>query len=719
VRYSAVFLLLLLSFPKPAQPGRVEAVVPLPSLKSVTAMQRDAAGNVYFGGRIDSDAFVAKLSSAGKVLFWRVLSGSQSDEVTALALRPDGSILAVGNTTSSDFPVTRDAAESQNNVAPDRSTGFFVRLDPNGKVAYASYLNGINLANAQTSYPTAITTDASGAAYITGFGLFASTDGALPPIRYYNSGRFIVKLDASGKLVFSTGAIGGRLIAIDALGYIYVAGTEEQNYPLPLTPLPLQLQPRGWSDCGGTGQVSYPCSHQFIAKLDPAASSLNYCTWLTGSQGASPNGLWVDSMGNAILAGSTESSDYPVTRGAFQTKKFATEVLYGNLQFGPIYIPGPPATGYVTKVNADGSGFIFSTFLGGVREDTIRSMALDSQGNIYLAGVASSPDFPGLSGVPDGCRPSYIYPLPFVTRLSEDGSKLTDTQILFGLPAGPGIALRAAFDGKGKSVLVAGSTFASADLFADAPDAVCARDAADFAPLLQVVPGQLVALFGSRLGGSEGLSFQPQDGHVPVSLGDGVGVAFNGVAAPILYSSASQINLQVPYELAGQATAKLEIRDHAGAMRDGGDFGVAVSAPSALVTGAEYARCGAATTTWLLPGALNEDGSQNSCGNPAAPGSTVSVFLNGLGLAGESPSTGAIAASPSAPLPVEVGTHGSVTLISAESTPGTINSVWTVKLKVTSGWAASFTLTVGGVPLREPLVVWTTGGPVTAPGGGG
>jgi hypothetical protein len=81
--------------------------------------------------------------------------------------------------------------------------------------------------------------------------------------------------------------------------------------------------------------------------------------------------------------------------------------------------------------------------------------------------------------------------------------------------------------------------------------------------------------------------------------------------------------------------------------------------------------------------------------------------LNGLGLAGDSPATGAIAANPPVPLKVGVGVSGNATLVSAESTPGSINSVWKVKVKVTTGLAAPFTLTVGDVPLRDQLVVWT------------
>jgi uncharacterized protein (TIGR03437 family) len=316
--------------------------------------------------------------------------------------------------------------------------------------------------------------------------------------------------------------------------------------------------------------------------------------------------------------------------------------------YGSTFVPGPPSTGYVTKLNAAGSGLVFSTFIGGSGEDAIHSLAVDGEGNFYLAGLATSPDFPGLSGVPDGCRPNYVYPTPFFRRLSADGSALTATQLAYGLTAQREFD-HAVFDGHGKAVLALGSSLASMDLFAPTPNLVCVIDAAGLAPLAQVAPGQLVTLLGNGMSSDEGTGFQPQNGHVP-SLGDGVSVMFNGVPAPILYSSASQVNVQVPYEIAGQSSVRLEMQGLHDAIPGARDFAAAASAPSAFVTGAEYAKCGTVVTNSLLAVALNADGSRNSCENPADAGSVVSLFVNGLGTAGANPATGVISAEPAVPL---------------------------------------------------------------------
>ena len=117
---------------------------------TVSALQQDTAGNVYLAGYTGStqgsppdfwDAFVAKLSSAGTVLFWTTFGGSKADYVRAMAIAPDGSISVVGSTASLDFPLTPDAAQTQFAITADGTAGFFVRLDITGKVRYSSYLN--------------------------------------------------------------------------------------------------------------------------------------------------------------------------------------------------------------------------------------------------------------------------------------------------------------------------------------------------------------------------------------------------------------------------------------------------------------------------------------------------------------------------------------------------------------------------------------------------
>ena len=289
----------------------------------------------------------------------------------------------------------------------------------------------------------------------------------------------------------------------------------------------------------------------------------------------------------------------------------------------------------MTKLNSTGSGLVFSTYVGG------SSVGLD-QLNGYRFRRA---DLPGrcrrIAGFSrtvrrSGCLPpSYVYPLAFATRLSADGSSLTETQLAFGLT--PGLV---ALDGQGKATAQMGGALASLDLFAAPSPLVCTTDAADFAPLSSVAPGQLLSLFGEDIGPTPAVQAQPQGGFIPVSLGNaGISVTFNGVPAPILYASSGQVNVQVPYEVADLASVTMKIQY---GTTSTAVFSVVPSQPSAFVQAVSYAACNGEIRVSLLPVAVNADGSVSGCGNQAPRGTFVHAFLNGLGLAGGHPVTGAI-----------------------------------------------------------------------------
>jgi hypothetical protein len=453
----------LLLFASVGHAGRVTAIFPLPS-GAIAALQQDTAGNIYLAGNTgtttvpsgdSADAVVTKLSSAGTVLFRTTFGGSKADWVTAMAIAPDGTISVIGPTASPDFPLTPDAAQTQ--FGTNGQTSFFVRLDATGKVIYSSYLTSTYAGASFPPFnPRGITLASTGAAYITGDGSFVSTAGALPMVA--NAG-WVIKLDASGKMVFGTGFIGGSKIAVDSQGFIYLVGSANSQSVLPFTPGAFQTKV-AFSICGGDLQLGIGCTHQYVVKLSPTAGNLVYATWVSGTYGANPAAVAVDASGNVTVAGGTASADYPVTPGAYQLTNFSTVVPRDNVVIVGATAIIVPSTGYVTKLNATGTGLIFSTYLGGSSVDAISSMSIDASGRAYLGGIASSTDFPGLSVIPGACRPSYVYPTAFATRLSMDGSSLTDTQLAFGLPAG-----LVAFDGQGKATVQAWEVRSQASIY--------------------------------------------------------------------------------------------------------------------------------------------------------------------------------------------------------------------------------------------------------------
>jgi uncharacterized protein (TIGR03437 family) len=176
----------------------------------------------------------------------------------------------------------------------------------------------------------------------------------------------------------------------------------------------------------------------------------------------------------------------------------------------------------------------------------------------------------------------------------------------------------------------------------------CVSDAATFASIGAVAPGQLLTLYGYGLGPQTGVSgFPTGPSWFPNSLAN-VQVTFDGVPAPLLYVSSGQINLQVPFEVAqnpvpfefGQNPSTVMTisigPDSSGAYSTAATrmFAVAKSLPSVFVD--------PSVPPWncdprlpvnsgvVAAVALNSDGSRNGCGNPAKPGSTVTVFLNGV-----------------------------------------------------------------------------------------
>src|ERR1022692_91085 len=342
-----------------------------------------------------SDAFVAKLSADGSsVAYFRVLAGSLIDSANALVVAGDGSVYVAGTTSSPDFPATPSALQTTLGTSVG-GQAFVGKLDPTGAVVYLSYFGG----TAETS-SSALAVDAAGEVYLTGN--FASVEGFPGPVVGYATG-YVAKIDGTGsKLLAAVNGFGGNVIALDQQGNVYVAGTGSQP------PGGAFATPGAFQSCAGVPIVQVTqCSGQYVEKADPTMSNITYATFLSGSFGASPAAIIVDSGGNVILAGTTNSQDYPVTSDAFQSQYLASAVPPAQFGFGSgtIYYP-PPTTGYVTKLNADGSGLLWSTFFGGSNQDAISAMAIDANGDIYIAGQANSADLPGSFAAPTGCRPS-------------------------------------------------------------------------------------------------------------------------------------------------------------------------------------------------------------------------------------------------------------------------------------------------------------------------
>jgi len=716
----ALFTLLAI----PAFAGQVNLFSRQPD-GGVNAIQLDRAGNIYIAGAVRpanakaddvSDAFVAKLSADGSQVYKTVLAGSARDVANTIALGTDGSVYVAGFTLSKDFPITSGALQPALGTA-NGGQAFLAKLSPNGQVQSATYFGG----GAPTS-GSAITIANSGEVYLTGTSsadAFPTTPGNTGP----GNGFFLAKFDAGlSKLLFATLAYGGTVMTLDPQGNIYLAGaatgTIGLNAPLQTSPGAFQANAQV-KVCHGGGIVFLPCSYQFVEKVDPTATKLGYATFVTGSSGATPAGIAVDAAGNVIVGGTTNSADYPVTPDALQTVYLANAAAPPNLLPNRPTVDLPPSTGYITKLNATGTGLIWSTFFGGSVQDAISAIMVDPNGYIYITGQANSNDLPGLSAsTPAGCAPTVNQGVGFVTRLGPDGTSLSPTQLIYGAPvctyalcfpdtqssSSNAWALAANPDGR---VIAAGAdgTLAKVDLFGSGRLA-CVTDPADNVQLTTVAPGQVLSIFGSRIAPSR--PAVPPAGSA--SSLQGVSVTFNGIVAPILYTSGEQINIQVPYEIAGQDSVEIQVVSLLEGLMERKTLSVVQRQPSvflspdALLSDVPgYSYCGNAFSRAQHALALNADGTLNTCLHGAPPGSTVTIFMNGLGPTQPPQATGAIIPGP--PVDITPGATGAG-ILSTTTSPGAISAVARVQLQPASTGFLEVVPTLAGIPAREQVVIW-------------
>ncbi len=393
----------------------------------------------------------------------------------------------------------------------------------------------------------------------------------------------------------------------------------------------------------------------------------------------------------------------------------------------------PPATGYITKINSTGTGLIWSTYFGGSYTDTITSMAVGPTGEIFVSGIANSNDFPALAGTPDGCRPQPNQALGFITRLAPDATTAGPSVLVTDSPhctyfacgelaynrvpnyqTGWPLALRQ--DG---TALLAGTngTVAAVD-FSSSSRLSCVIDPADNVQLRTITPGQVLSIFGTDLAPS--VPFIPPTGAASSSAT--FGVSFNNIPAPILYSSAQQINVQVPFEISGQTSVQMKVVDGQDPLplSETLTLGVAEHQPAIFLLPSAFTdlipsytvRCGGQVVIGLPAEAVNADGTLNDCANPAVTGTTVTLFVDGLGQVTPPLTTGSIAQAAIAITPgVDLSSPGSPSLTVATLTvPGSISGVAQVQVQLPKGLATGayqLVPSVGGVVMRERLmIVW-------------
>ena len=617
-------------------------------LDAAYAVAVDASGAAYVAGTTQSldfpiagnpvqnqpppatlpgDIFVTKFKPDGSTPEYSTyIGGDRDDAALAIAVDGGGNVYLAGKTSSTNLPVSPGAIQGfLANPGDVETDAFIMKLNPAGSaLLYSTYLGG-----AENDVAYALALDSTGNAYVAGE---TNSDNFRTTINSHRPGwcgrptfdAFVAKINRDATaLEYSTYLCGSQAdralgIAVDGAGFAVVTGeTISTDFPV-----------RGNALKSATDGAQ---ADGFVSRLSPPGQDLVYSSFLGGSDADAGRAVAVDAAGFAYVAGSTLSTDFPVTPGAFQPKHADG---------------GEFEDAFLAKLDLGTAQPVFATYLGGANLDRANALALDAAGNAYVAGQTASADFPT---TPSRCQTGYAgREDAFLAKLTATGSGL-----VYGLHLGGTENDRAfgvALDISGRAYL-AGQTFsrnfrttpgAFQDVYAagmrGVSDAFLARvveaepppgpciglagivNAASFLPG-PVSPGEMVSLFGSGIGPST-LTYTDVIGDRLSNNVANTQVLFDGVPAALIYVWDTQVTALVPYSVAGKQTTLVEVQ------RDGvstGQVPVAVTASAPGIYTVNFSGTGQGAI-------LNDDSvTPNSPQTPARRESVVVIYTTGEG----------------------------------------------------------------------------------------
>jgi hypothetical protein len=378
------------------------------------AITIDSTGAIYITGTTDSpnfpgttsaslgafngqDVFVAKLDPTGSTLVYADYLGGRNLNIgTAVTLDNSNDVYVTGYTTSADFPMV---SPFQASLAGD-SDAFVSEISSDGsKLLYSTFLGGSTYDN-----PVGVALDGSGNLIVAGwttskdFPVYNAYQATVSPNQggQYGSYGFVAKF-APGfqSFVYST-YLGGSAqvmqsspngpywsdpasnitgLALDTSGNAYVTGvTDTSDFPTTV----------GAFLSTYSSPVNMPVS--FVSKFG-GSGTLSYSTLLYGSDGSETDtaAITVDSTGSAYVTGATMSgAAFPIT-----AKSICDPSVSGSAC----------NYGFITKFNPNGSGLVYSTFLGPNNLFSPNAIALDTNDNVYVMGENYTGSFATVNGI--------------------------------------------------------------------------------------------------------------------------------------------------------------------------------------------------------------------------------------------------------------------------------------------------------------------------------
>jgi uncharacterized protein (TIGR03437 family) len=591
-------------------------------------------------------------------------------------LAPDGTLTVVAGTGSTGLysgdnnPATSAALSLPTDVAVDRNGTLYIADFGNSRIRTVT--NGIirtiagspdapaltegqDALNVRLNGPTGVGVDVAGNVYLVESGIGSGTGLARGDFKVFKIDTQGILTALAGNAQFSFSGDGSQAIrsqlngatgvSVDSAGNVYIADTGNNRLRM-VAPNGTISTVAGTGDAGFAGDYAAPASselkspagvtvdpqaHIYLAdtgnsrvrRIDPGGNIFTYA----GNGNASyfgdglaahaasvnqPQGVALDSAGAVYIADTLDNAVRKVSPDGTIT----TIAGYGSPAFGG---DGGPATKAALNhpqgvtVDANGNVYIADTGNNRVRKVDMagnistaadglsgpRGVAVDRNGVLYIADTGHNQILRGNTIIAGSGTCCY----------SGDGGFATAAN----LNAPVGIAVDAAgnvyvADSGNNTVRVLQPVSTSLNLNAIV-------NAASNRPG-PIAPGEVVALYGSGLAGTQS-------------------VLFNGVSAPLLYSTGTQVGAVVPYSIAGSSIQVVAQRSGATSAPLPGSM--APTAPGVFTVDASGA--GQAP-------AINQDGSPNSTGNPATVGSIVSFFATGEGQTSPAGVDGKIGAAP-------------------------------------------------------------------------
>jgi len=524
------------------------------------------------------------------------LGGSGDDQPTGIAVDGNGSVYVTGSTDSTDLPLA-----TLGSLPPGADHVFVAKFDASGSnLVYCDYIGG----NSQ-DYGFALALDSANQVYVTG----STASSNFPLVNAYQStypgsfNAFLTKISADGSSLLYSTYLGGNgsdvpsRVAVDNLSDILVAGTTSStNFPVA----------NAYQSAASSNQGGLYGNYGFITKFTPDGSSLVYSTYFAGSSNMPDNcggtqcwtapattlaGMAIDSAGNAYVAGTTNTYDFPATEGAY----LAANSTQDN---SPV--------GFVSKI--DGSGNLqYSTYFYESSGFTIiNAIAVDGSGSAYVTGVTYSDGaFPITStSICDpgvyGAACSYA----FVTKF--DAAAATLVYSTFLGPNNNAIPVGIALDQNSDAFILSSTSSSSFGIVNGIEPYGGGQDAL----LVEVDPAAGSQLFATYLGGSSNetaagialdsqgnlyltgttdstdfpitpLAFQPQPG----GNGDGFVMKIGPASAPSV--SFTPGALTYPSQQVGSSSSAQQVT-----LRNLGSAGLSITSISAVGDFSETDTCG-------------------------------------------------------------------------------------------------------------------------------